>query len=86
MPDYVFPGIRRVGSLAAITIDLKKWDRAVDLLDEIGNLQKQEGDFLQRLWQMYSSFRTTIAVFIIDREASRRRFMGIQERYAEILS
>lgn len=81
--DYLFPGVHSVGSLAVIVINLKPWDAGLDVLDKAAELQHEEKTCEQRLLKLHSMPPTTVCIALVNGEASRRRFMKLQERYEE---
>lgn len=80
--DYVFTQVRRVGTICAIVLDLERWDCEEDLLEVVDELQREEEDFLSRLFFSYSKARCTLAVVKVNGANSRSRFYKLQRRYS----
>lgn len=84
VPDFLFTCVQHVGTLAAIVIDLREWDRSDTLFENIESLQQEEISFQERLQVITSKFRCSIAMLIVDKENSRQRFRRIQSRSVDI--
>ena len=79
-PDYLFPGIPRLGSLAIITGDLRGYDTGMELFDKLDELQQLEEEFLKKLYKLVHKFRSLVAVLTVGGEVSRGRFMKLQQK------
>lgn len=79
-PDYIFPRVPRIATLAVIQIDLSAWDRCVHQPEQITVLQSEEKNFQSRLWQLHSTFPCTVAIALVGQQASHQRFAIIQRR------
>lgn len=80
-PDFLFPAVNRIGSLAVLILDLTPWDSLWKMIDQLEELQEQETVFLRRLADILSGFRASMSVLLHGEEPSRRRFQNIQDRY-----
>lgn len=80
LADFLFLGVRNVGTLATIILDLREWDHSDTLFENIDALQQEEVSFQERLWGIYSKFRCCIAMVLVDGENSRQRFNRTQSR------